>query len=118
MTHFKVSDEVLEAAARIVAKVTGEDYDSLGEFTQGVLKDTQRQCFEAALQVMFKQVAFGIKYEWEGADRFEVRDLSLNRDIAEEAVHLAQSRIAPNWPVKVSAVPLYCGSSSLALFSK
>ncbi len=45
-----VTDEMVERAARKVCEITGEDWDSIGEFTRGVLMDTQRAAFTAALE--------------------------------------------------------------------
>ena len=45
-----VDEGMVERAARVVAKVAGEDFDQLGEFTQGVLMDTQRAALTAALK--------------------------------------------------------------------
>lgn len=41
-------DAQVEAAAREVARRTGEDYDRLDPFTQAVLRDTQRAAMTAA----------------------------------------------------------------------
>lgn len=49
MTEIDVPDWVVEVAARVVAKSVGEDYDSLGPFTQKAIKATQRECITAAL---------------------------------------------------------------------
>lgn len=49
MTSIEVPDWVVEVAARVVAKNVGEDYDSLGPFTQDTIKATQRECITAAL---------------------------------------------------------------------
>lgn len=49
MTSIEVPDWVVEVAARVVAKNVGEDYDSLGPFTQDTIKATQRECITAVL---------------------------------------------------------------------
>lgn len=48
-TPTAVTEAMVEAAARVVAYRAGEDFDHVGEFTQGILLDTQRAALEAAL---------------------------------------------------------------------
>lgn len=45
----EVGDDFIRAMCRIVASNAGEDFDSLGEFTQQVLMDTQRASLTSAL---------------------------------------------------------------------
>lgn len=46
----EVSDAMVEAAARVVCRHAHENWDDIGEFTQGVLKETQREAITAALK--------------------------------------------------------------------
>lgn len=40
--RLQVDEAMVERMARKVAETAGEDYDSIGELAQGILKDTQR----------------------------------------------------------------------------
>ncbi len=51
-----IPEGVVEAAARVVARIAGEDFNSIGDFARGVLMDTQRQCLHAALAEMLEPV--------------------------------------------------------------
>lgn len=44
-----VDEAMVERSARVVAEIAGEDFDKIGEFAQGVLRDTQRAALTAAL---------------------------------------------------------------------
>jgi hypothetical protein len=107
MTSIEVPDWVVEIAARVVAKNVGEDYDGLGQFTQDTIKATQRECITAALGAWVVPVAWGVRYDWEGTGKSEVRDLRFTKDSAEGAAFAAQCSIPPGFPIKVSAQPLY-----------
>lgn len=65
MTEIDVPDWVVEVAARVVAKSVGEDYDSLGPFTQKAIKATQRECITAALGAWVVPVACAARWEIE-----------------------------------------------------
>lgn len=63
MSQIEVPDWVVEIAARVVAKNVGEDYDSLGPFTQDTIKATQRECITAALGAWVVQVAVSREHD-------------------------------------------------------
>lgn len=73
MSQIEVPDWVVEVAARVVAKNVGEDYDSLGQFTQETIKATQRECITAAL------VAWVVPTKFQSRERFMGSDWSLWR---------------------------------------
>jgi hypothetical protein len=52
-------------------------------------------------------VAWGVRYDWEGTGKSEVRDLRFTKDSAEGAAFAAQCSIPLGFPIKVSAQPLY-----------
>jgi hypothetical protein len=69
--------------------------------------ESVKAALTAALGAWVVPVAFGVRYDWEGTGKSEVRDLRFTKDSAEGAAFAAQCSIPPGFPIKVSAQPLY-----------
>ena len=97
MTSIEVPDWVVEIA--------GEAFGSHNDLCWD--EESMRAAITAALGAWVVPVAWGVRYDWEGTGKSEVRDLRFTKDSAEGAAFAAQCSIPPGFPIKVSAQPLY-----------
>jgi hypothetical protein len=101
MSQIEVPDWVVRSVAGAM-----EDWHNNPANETGY-NETLKAALSAALGAWVVPVAWGVRYDWEGTGKSEVRDLRFTKDSAEGAAFAAQCSIPPGFPIKVSAQPLY-----------